>query len=56
MKENSIKENIKKIENLIECFRKAEIVELEDIESIYQKCSYSDYKAIDHILSDYKRV
>lgn len=56
MKENSIEENIKKIENLIECFRKAEIVELKDIESIYQKCSYSDYKAIDHILSDYKRV
>jgi len=56
VKENSIEENIKKIENLIECFRKAEIVELKDIESIYQKCSYSDYKAIDHILSDYKRV
>ena len=56
MKKNSIEENIKILENLIECFRKAEIVALEDIESMYQKCSYSDYKAIVHILSDYKRV
>ena len=55
MKEN-IEEDLKKTENLIECFRKAEIVNLECKESMYQRCNYSHYKAIEHILSDYKRV
>lgn len=55
MKEN-IEEDIKRIESLIECFRKAEIVNLEYKESIYQKCNYSHYKAIENILSSYKKL